>query len=167
MLLLSSHCEHFSVAQSCSHGHLRPREVLKLKELIVNSPTLALFNPALPTVVTTDASDHCLGAVLTQMHPNGSEKTVAFASRTLTQAERRYSTIEKEALGCVWATEKWRTYLWGRHFTLRTDHNPLTTLLTSKGQGRAGMRIARWSSRLLAFSCNIQYKPGRENVTAD
>ncbi|XP_041940375.1 uncharacterized protein K02A2.6-like [Alosa sapidissima] len=138
-----------------------------VKELIVNSPALSLFNPELPTVVTTDASDYGLGAVLTQMHPDGSEKTVAFASRTLTQAERKYSTVEKEALGCVWATEKWRTYLWGRHFTLRTDHSPLTTLLASKGQGRAGMRIARWSSRLLSFTYDLQYKPGRENVTAD
>ncbi|KAJ8364836.1 hypothetical protein SKAU_G00136670 [Synaphobranchus kaupii] len=138
-----------------------------VKGLIVNSPALSLFNPALPTVVTTDASDYGLGAVLTQMHQDGSERTVAFASRTLTQAERNYSTVEKEALGCVWATEKWRTYLWGRHFTLRTDHSPLTTLLASKGQGRAGMRIARWSSRLLSFNYDIQYKPGRENVTAD
>ena len=67
----------------------------------------------------------------------------------------------------MWATERWRTYLWGRHFTLRTDHSPLTTLLASKGQGRAGMRIARWSSRMLSFIYDIQYKPGRENVTAD
>lgn len=131
----------------------------------MNSPPLSLFNPELPTVVTTDASDYGLGAVLTQMHQDSTEKTVAFASRTLTRAERKYSTVEKEALGCVWATEKWRTYLWGRHFTLRTDHS--TTLLASKGQDRAGMRIARWSSRLLSFNYNIQYKSGQENVTAD
>lgn len=122
----------------------------------MNSPALSLFNPELPTVVTTDASDYGLSAVLTQMHYDGTERTVAFASRTLTQTERKYSTVEKEALGCVWATEKWRTYLWRRHFTLRTDHSPLTTLLASKGQGRAGMRIARWSSRLLSFNYDIQ-----------
>lgn len=139
----------------------------EVKRLIVNSPALSLFNPELPTIVTTDASDYGLGAVLTQIHPDASERTVAFASRTLSQAERKYSTVEKEALGCVWATEKWRTYLWGRHFTIRTDHSPLTTLLSSKGQGRAGMRIARWSARLLSFCYDIQYKPGRENVTAD
>ncbi|KAF7649553.1 hypothetical protein LDENG_00139450 [Lucifuga dentata] len=143
------------------------RSFKTVKELIVNSPALSLFNPELPTVVTTDVSDYGLGAVLTQMHHDDSERTVAFASSTLTQAERNYSTVEKEALGCVWATEKWRTYLWGRHFTLRTDHSPLTMLLASKGQGRAGMRIARWSSRLLSFNYDIQYKPSRENVTAD
>ena len=111
----------------------------RVKELIVHSPALALFNPELPTIVTTDVSDYGIGAVITQLHPEGTEKTVAFASRTLTQAERKYSTIEKEALACVWATERWRTYLWGRHFTLRTDHSPLTTLLSSKGHGRAGL----------------------------
>ena len=138
----------------------------RVKQSITNSPALALFDPSLPTIVTTDASDYGIGAVLTQLHGN-TEKTVAFASRTLSECERKYSTVEKEALGCVWATEKWRTYLWGRHFTLRTDHSPLTTLLSTKGLGRAGMRIARWSARLLSFHYDIEYKPGRDNVTAD
>ncbi|KAF7651388.1 hypothetical protein LDENG_00111630 [Lucifuga dentata] len=143
------------------------RSFKTVKELIVNSLALSLFNPELPTIVITDASDYGLGAVLTQMHHDSSERTVAFASRTLTQAERNYSTVEKEALRYVCTTEKWRIYLWGRHFTLCTDHSPLTTLLASKGQGRAGMRIARWSSRLLSLNYDIQYKPGQENVTAD
>ncbi|KAJ8362815.1 hypothetical protein SKAU_G00116460 [Synaphobranchus kaupii] len=139
----------------------------KVKELLVGSPALALFDPALPTVISTDASDYGLGAVFTQIHPNHTERTVAFASRTLTPAERKYSTVEKEALGCVWAVEKWRTYLWGRRFTLRTDHQALTTLLTTKGLGRAGMRIARWSARLLCFDYDVIYRPGAQNFTAD
>uniref|UniRef100_A0A672GRZ7 Reverse transcriptase/retrotransposon-derived protein RNase H-like domain-containing protein n=1 Tax=Salarias fasciatus TaxID=181472 RepID=A0A672GRZ7_SALFA len=92
-------------------------------ELIATSPALTLFDPTLPTLVTTDACDYGIGAVLTQMHGD-TEKTVAFASRALTSTERNYSIIEKEALACVWAAERWRTYLWGRHFTLRTDHSP-------------------------------------------
>ncbi|KAJ8356711.1 hypothetical protein SKAU_G00195050 [Synaphobranchus kaupii] len=139
----------------------------KVKELLVGSPALALFDPALPTVISTDASDYGLGAVFTQIHPNHTERTVAFASRTLTPAERKYSTVEKEALGCVWAVEKWRTYLWGRRFTLRTDYQALTTLLTTKGLGRAGMRIARWSVRLLCFDYDVIYRPGAQNFTAD
>lgn len=105
-----------------------------VKRLIVNSAALTLFNPELTTIVTTD---YGIGGVFTQLHTDNTERTVAFASRTLTAAERKYSTVEKEALVCVWATERWRTYLWGRHFILGTDHSPLTTLLTSKGQGRA------------------------------
>ena len=138
-----------------------------LKELVVNSQALALYDPELPTYVTTDASDYGLGAVLTQLHPDQSERTVAFASRTLSPAERKYSTVEREALACVWAVERWRTYLWGRRFVLRTDHHALTTLLTSAGAGRAGLRIARWSARLLCFTYDVTYRPGHLNVTAD
>ena len=114
----------------------------------MNSPALSVFDPSLPTFVSTDASDYGLGAVLTQLHTDGTERTVACASRTLNPAERKYSIVEKEALACVWAAEKWRTSLWGTRFTLRTDHRALTTLLATKGLGRAGMRIVRWSARL-------------------
>jgi len=71
------------------------------------------------------------------------------------------------SLACVWVIEKWRTYVWGRKFILRTDHSPLTTLLSSYGLGRAGMRIAHWSACLLSFNYEIVYKPGHQNVTAD
>ena len=135
--------------------------------MILESPALALYDPELPTQVTTDASDYGLGAVLTQLHPDNTERTVAFASRTLSPAERKYSTIEREALACVWAVEKWRTYLWGRHIMLCTDHQALTSLLTSKGAGRTGLRIARWSARLLCFTYDVIYHPGKLNVTAD
>ncbi|CAM4650968.1 unnamed protein product [Lepidochelys kempii] len=138
-----------------------------VKDLLVHSPLLGLFTPALPTIVTTDASDYGLGAVLTKLHEDNTQRTVAFASRTLSNAERKYSTVEKEALACVWDTEKWRTYLWGRMFKLCTDHSPSTMLLTTKGLGRAGYRIARWSARLLSFNCELEYKPGNQNVVAD
>lgn len=58
-------------------------------------------------------------------------------------AERKYPIVEKEALACVWAVERWRTFLGGRRFTLQMDHQALTTLLATKGIGRAGMSIAR------------------------
>ena len=131
-----------------------------LKGLIVNSPALALYDPELPTYVSTDASDYGLGAVMTQMHSDKSQRVIAFASRTLSPAERKYSTVEREALACVWAVERWRTYLWGRRFVLRTDHQALTSLLTSKGSGRAGLRITRWSARLLSFTYDVTYRPG-------
>lgn len=79
----------------------------KVKELIVNSPALAIFDPALHTLVTCDDSDYGIGAVLTQIHADDSERTVAFASRSLSAAERKYSIVEKKALACVWAVERW------------------------------------------------------------
>uniref|UniRef100_A0A096LYT1 Gypsy retrotransposon integrase-like protein 1 n=1 Tax=Poecilia formosa TaxID=48698 RepID=A0A096LYT1_POEFO len=120
------------------------------KDLIVNSPALALYDPELPTYVKIKMRE------LSLLH-----------QELFFSAERKYSTVEREALACVWAVERWRTYLWGRRFVLRTDHQALTTLLTSKGSGRAGLRIARWSARLLCFTYDVTYRPGNQNVTAD
>ncbi|KAL0160057.1 hypothetical protein M9458_043782, partial [Cirrhinus mrigala] len=138
-----------------------------VKKLLVQSPILSLFDPKLPAVVSTDASSYGLGAVLAQIHEDKTERIVAFASWTLSSAERKYSTIEKEALACVWAVEKWRTYLWGRKYLLRTDHQALTVLFSSKGTDRTGMRIARWASRLLCFNYDVIYRPGALNNAAD
>lgn len=85
----------------------------------------------------------------------------------MSAAERKYSTVEKEALACVWAVERWRIYLWGRKFHLRTDHQALTVLLSSKGTDRAGMRIARWAARLLSFNYDVIYRSSSKNLTAD
>ncbi len=119
------------------------------------------------TIVSTDASDYDLGAILSQVGPDGIERTVAFASHTLSAAECKYATVEKEALACVWAVERWRTYLWGRRFTLRTDHQALTTLLTTKGVGRAGLRVARWSARLMCKSLWIKASAKCINVNVN
>uniref|UniRef100_A0A3B3RYT1 Gypsy retrotransposon integrase-like protein 1 n=1 Tax=Paramormyrops kingsleyae TaxID=1676925 RepID=A0A3B3RYT1_9TELE len=139
----------------------------EVKKLLVNSPALALFHPEWQVVISTDASAYGLGAVFSQIVRSCPSGSIAFASRTLSTAEQKYSTVEKEALACVWAVEKWRTYLWGRRFILRTDHQALTTLLTTKGTDCAGMRIARWATRLLCFDYSVEYRAGSENYTAD
>ncbi|XP_064653221.1 uncharacterized protein K02A2.6-like [Lineus longissimus] len=137
-----------------------------IKEDIGNHITLTLFDPDLDIVVTTDASGYGLGAYMSQ-YKNGLERIVTCASRTLTDSERKYAVGEREALACVWACEKWHTYLWGRHFTLRTDHQTLTTLLSSKGNGHKPMRIARWNARLLQYNYTVEYEPGRDVCFAD
>ncbi|KAL0160510.1 hypothetical protein M9458_044235, partial [Cirrhinus mrigala] len=129
---------------------------MDVKKCLVDSPSLALFNPELPVIVSTDASDYGLGAVLSQVHPDHSERTAAFASQTLTPTERHYSVVEKKALACVWAVEK--------HFTLRTDHQALTTLLSTRGAGRAMMRIAQWLARLLCFTYDVVYRAAHQTM---
>ena len=70
---------------------------------------------------------------------------------------------EREALAAVWAVEKWRKYLRGQEFCLRVDHAALKTLLQSTGVGRAGMRIARWATRLMDYSFTVEYVKGAAN----
>ena len=130
---------------------------------ILESQVLAMFDPDLPSVVTSDASDVGLGAVLSQIHPEG-ERVVAFASATLSSAQRNYSVTEREALAARWAVEHWHRYLFGTRFKLRTDHQALQSLLTSRGIGRAGMRLSRWAIRLMAYSFDVEYVKGVKNV---
>ena len=129
----------------------------RIKKLVTSRPIVQPFDPALPTVVTSDASDRGAGAVLAQVHPDGTERPVAYWSRSFTDTERRYSVSERETLSAVQAVERWRIYLWGRFVTLRTGHSALTTLLSPKFSGRAGARVARWQARLQPYSYRVVY----------
>lgn len=142
------------------------RSFNQVKKLLSSAKTLRMFDPTLPTIVATDASAYGIGAMLQQSHGDG-VFPVAFASRTLTSTERRYSVGEKEALACLWACEKWHIYLWGRHFTLHTDHQALVSLLSTGGAGRRPLRITRWSHRLLKYNFTVEFQRGAENQVAD
>ena len=138
-----------------------------IRRLTEPSP-IPLFNPDLPTIV------HQLMLLIAALAPcfHRSRPTTQSAQSHLLPGLSRLLNANtqqsrKRPFGCVWAVEKWRTYLWGRRFTLRTDHQALTTLLTTKGADRAGMRIARWSARLLCFSYDVAHVPGSKNNTAD
>ena len=67
----------------------------------------------------------------------------------------------------MWACERWRLYLYGRQFTLRTDHQALTALLSSTGTGHKPLRLHRWYDRLRQYNYTLQFTPGRDNVVAD
>ena len=140
--------------------------VMQLKAQLIAPPVLAHFDPPSPTLVTCDASNYAVGAVLSQLH-NGTERPIAFASRALNSAEQKYSVGEREALACVWACERWHMYVYGRSFTLRTDHQALTALLATSGSGHRPLRIHRWYERLHQYNFTLQFTPGRENVVAD
>ena len=133
-----------------------------LKSDLANSETLAYFDRnAEETKLTADASPVGLGAVLTQVK-NGVEQVVAYASRSLTEVEQRYSQTEKEALGIVWACERFHMYLYGVEFTLLTDHKPLETIYTTKSPIPA--RIERWVLRLQSYNFTVKYIPGDNNI---
>lgn len=139
----------------------------EVRRLIATAAPLGFFDVRKETIVTTDASNYGLGATLSQIH-DGEEVVVSYASHTLSECERRYSATEREALACVWAVEKWRIQLWGRPFTLRTDHQALKSLLTAPlGKGHKPFRLARWYMRLADYRFDVQYKPGHENNICD
>ena len=101
---------------------------LLLRDLLCQAPSRAYPRFDHPFVLQTDALDLGLGAVLTQTYHDGSECVISYASRPLTECEKGYSATEKEALAVVFATDYYRVYLLGRHFTLITDHSALRWL---------------------------------------
>ena len=116
--------------------------------------------------MTSDASNHAIGEVLSQIDGQ-TERPVAFTSRTLSLTERKYWTSEREALAAIFACEHWLMYLYGRKFTLRTDHQALKRLLSTSGNGHKPLRIYRWVDRLLQSDFQVEHISGSNNVVAD
>ena len=134
-----------------------------LKAKLISQPILQYPDFYKEFVLTTDASNTGLGAVLSQ-GPPGKDLPVAFASRSLNRAEMNYTTSEKELLAIVWATQYFRPYLYGRHFKIVTDHKPLTWVMNVKDPSS---RLLRWRIKLEEFDYEITYKKGSQNTNAD
>ncbi|KAI5735703.1 hypothetical protein M8J77_021620 [Diaphorina citri] len=135
----------------------------KCKIILANEPVLQYPDFSKPFILTTDASNVALGAVLSQ-GVLGQDKPIAFASRTLNDSERNYSTIEKELLGVVWAVKYFRPYLFGRHYKIVTDHKPLQWLFSLKDPSS---KLVRWRLKLEEFDYEVLYKKGSLNKNAD
>jgi deoxyuridine 5'-triphosphate nucleotidohydrolase len=135
-----------------------------LKEKMSTAPVLCIPDPSLPLIVTTDASDYAIGAVLEQKNQDNVVRPVAYHSRTLTNAERQWSTYEKEAYAMAEAVRVWDVMLRAVHFDLYTDHQPLKYFKTQKPRMR---RMENYIDLLTEYDFDIHYKPGRKNVVAD
>ena len=133
----------------------------KLKELITRAETLAYFKAKAKTRIVADAGPAGIGAILTQLQ-RGVWRVISYASRSLTDVERRYSQTEKEALALVWACERFNLYVYGRKFELETDHKPLECIYNTTSKPSA--RIERWVLRLQSYEYKVVYRPGKTNI---
>jgi len=135
----------------------------RLKTTLTTAPVLACPDFNRPFILQTDASAYGLGAVLTQNLEQG-ERVIAYASRTLNQAEKNYSATELECLVVVWAIRRMRDYLEGYWFTVVTDHQSLKWL--QRLESPIG-RLGRWVFELQQFDFDIRYRKGALNKVAD
>ncbi|CAN2390102.1 K02A2.6-like [Pristimantis euphronides] len=135
-----------------------------LKAALSSAPVLQAPDFRRRFMVQTDASAYGLGAVLSQVNSDGEEHPVLYLSRKLLPREVAYATVEKECLAIVWALRKLQSYLYGRNFTIVTDHNPLSWLHRMAGENG---KLLRWSLSLQQYDFTIHHKKGSEHGNAD
>lgn len=140
-----------------------------LKAQLVNLAELVHYDEQLPIVLATDASSYGVGAVLSHKYPDGTERPIAYASKTLSDIQKNYSQIEKEALSIIFGVHKFHDYLHGRNFILVTDHKPLVSIFSpTKGiHSTTAHRLQRWAITLSAYNYKIHYKSTKDHGNAD
>ena len=139
------------------------------KQLLTASNVLTHYDPNLPLKLAVDASQYGVGAVISHVLPGGDERPIAFASRSLSKSEQNYAQIDKEALALIFGVLKFHAYIFGRKFTLVTDHQPLTTILGPKKgiPSVAAARLQRWAIRLSAYTYDIEFRSTAAHGNAD
>ena len=139
-----------------------------VKKLLSTAPVLAHYDTSAPAILTVDASNSGLGCVLSIICKDGVERPVSYSSRSLSPTELQYSQIDKEALAIVYGVKKYHQYLYGRHFSLKSDHKPLLSIFGPK-KGLpvfAKTRMQRYALFLSGYNFSIQYVKS-ENNNAD
>ncbi|KAE9005301.1 hypothetical protein PF011_g12098 [Phytophthora fragariae] len=135
----------------------------RVKAALATRPLLVYLNFELPFRLVTDTSKTGLGTCLMQDQGRGWQP-VAFASKVNSSAEANYSITELECLAVVWSVKLFRPYLYGRAFTIITDHSALKWLMT---RPNLADRLHRWSLTLQEYEFEILYRPGATNIVAD
>ena len=137
----------------------------QLKQLCSQTPILAYANYEKPFKLHTDASKNGLGAVVYQKQDDGTDCVILYASQTLSKSERNYDAHKLEFLALKWSvTERFHEYLYGGHFEVYMDNNPLVYILTTTKLDATGQR---WVASLANYNFKIFYRSGKLNVEAD
>lgn len=122
----------------------------QVKSHIVNATQLAHFQDNLPLVLATDASPFGVGAAISHIYKDGTERPIAFASKTLDRHQQNYSQIEKDGLAIVFGVKRFHQFLYGHKFILLTYHKPLVSIFT-----------------LMAYNFEIKYRKTSDHANAD
>lgn len=139
------------------------------KEAFTSPRCLVHFDPKLPIALATDASPYGVGAVLSHIFPDGSERAIQYASRTLSKTQQAYAQIDKEAFAIIFGVKKFYQYLQGAKFTLITDHRPLTQIFspTKSLPVFTASRMQHYALFLQSFNYDIQYRKSELHANAD
>ena len=140
-----------------------------IKDMLTAPTLLVHFDDSKPLMLSCDASPHGVGAVLSHVMDNQSDKPIAYASRSLNTAERRYSQLDKEALAILFGVSKFHHYLYGRHFIIYSDHKPLMHIFNQSKTVpvMASARLQRWALTLNSYHYTIKYQKGSHMGNAD
>lgn len=140
-----------------------------IKEQMLSETVLAHYDPQLEICLASDASPTGVGAVLSHVFPDGTERPIAFASQTLSTSQRKWAQIDKEAYAIIFGVKKFHQYLFGRSFTLYTDHKPLTYIFSEDKvlPHMSAMRMQHYAIFLQGFRYQIKYKKSEMNLNAD
>ncbi|GBM45039.1 Retrovirus-related Pol polyprotein from transposon 17.6 [Araneus ventricosus] len=146
----------------------REKVILKLKAEISSDRVLLPFDPELPVALETDARSVGVAAVLSHIVGNV-EKPVAFDSRSLTEAEKNYSQLDREALAIIFGVSCFINYIYGRHLVLITNNHPLSRILFPKTglPKMTAARLLRYASFLAGFDYTVKFRKGLENQNVD
>ncbi|XP_062609940.1 uncharacterized protein K02A2.6-like [Saccostrea cucullata] len=147
----------------------RDRAFNEIKDAIFSDKVLCHYDAKLPLKLTADASPYGMWSVLSHVFPDGSERPIAYASRTLNLAEKAYSQNDKEALALYWGVRKFNSYLSGHKFTLVIDHKPLLSIFNPKRSlsVMTAARLQRYAVFLSGYQYDIEFRGTKSHGNAD
>ena len=150
-------------------GKTQQKAFEAVKQSLLSSDVLVHYDPKLKLKLDCDASSVGVGVVLSHIMPDGRDRPISFASKSLSASERNWSQIEKEAYAIIFGIKKFHKYLYGSNFRLVTDHRPLTTIFsTSKGlPAHTVSRLQRWAVFLMSYQYDIEYRSTQKHANCD
>ena len=156
-------------AKEWTWGRSHDDALHRVKKEIASDRVLTHYDPTLPLQVAVDASPVGLGCVMSHKMPDNTTRPVLFLSRTLTDAEKKYSHLHKEALGIYWAVRKLYHYLYGRHFTLITDNKPLAAIFHPDKNipEYSALRLQRYAIFLSGLNYTVETRPTKLHGDCD